>query len=431
MKKYILLFILVTFSFASGVISCSDSETRLNSVLNQATVVINLGMPEEHASAPTSVMDRIFHLFIRDAVAQTAPPVSIRSITVRVTGPDITTIEKSFISSGTVSLEVPAGSMRGFDVTAYVDPADPGAAASFRGMAVANLPAGATVNIPIVMRLNETKIIVPDYYNDRLLVLDSVSGSYVSEYGTSFIGDYNITPYDIDFDSKGRMYISDHYNNDIVRVNSFSLADGAVPHYVWFNVTATPNAIAVDRINNIVYFTDNTSLYRTNLDGDSLPAMPIDTITYIYGIDVGPDGSLYIAGTTSNYGPGIFKYNATSGTVVGYYTDTNINTPYDVHVKYPFIYVLTRWGIASEYNVVKLLIGNNNELTLIGHGPDQSIGTLNNVGHFTSLFSNGILMMGKYPDILVFMNNESGLGWQENSGSISDPFNFYDYGGGG
>jgi hypothetical protein len=428
MKIYIII-LLVAVSFAAGHLSCSDSETRKNSLLQQATVIINIGMPEEHASLSRSIINRIFHFFVRDAIAQTAP-AAISSIVVRVTGPDMSPIERIFPPTGGISFSVPAGNVRQFEVIAAVAPEDPGAAASFSGMAVANLPAGASVNVPVVMRLHETKIIVPDYYNNRLLIMDTVSGTYTSKQGTSFIGDYNITPYDIDFDSKGRMYISDHYNNDIVRVNSFSLTDPNPP--VWFNVTNVPNAIAVDRVNDIVYYTDTANLYRRTLDGAALPPMPIDTITNIYGFDVGPDGNLYIAGVTSTSGAGVYKYNVSTGMVTGQYSNpTVINNPYDVQVKYPFIYVLTPWATSSDYNVLQLQIGLNNSITLVNNGPNPVIGTLNNVGHFTSIISNGILMMGKYPERLVFMNDVNGSGWQENSGSAGDPFNFFDYGGGG
>ncbi len=442
MKRYILIFLIAAVPVTAGLVSCSDSESRMNSVLNQATVVINLAMPEEHTSVSFSITERIFHFFIRDAVAQTAP-AAFSSIQVRVTGSDLTPIEKNFNPGAAISFSVPAGTVRTFEVTAVVAPGDPSAAASFRGTSVANLPAGATVNVPVAMRLNDTKIIVPDYYNNRLLVFDSVSGSYSSKQGTDFIGDYNIIPYDIDFDARGRMFISDHYNFQgfcIIRANSFSLSDPNIPLRV--NVGVSPNAIAVDRVNNIVYYTDNTNLYRRTLDLTPLASMSNDIIGYIHGLDVAPDGILYIAGENTTYVPGIFKYNVNTGMVESFIDmttiaplDVTINTPYDIQVKYPYLYVLTPQASSSDYNILKLKIGLNEEITLVGNGPSVSItdlyGALYNVGHFTSLFSNGLLMMGKYPNKLFFMNDESGAGWQENTGNINDPFNFFDYGGGG
>jgi len=170
--------------------------------------------------------------------------------------------------------------------------------------------------------------------------------------------------------------------------------------------------------------------------------MSNDIIGYIHGLDVAPDGNLYIAGENTTYVPGIFKYNVNTGMVESFIDmttiaplDVTINTPYDIQVKYPYLYVLTPQASSSDYNILKLKIGLNEEITLVGNGPSVSItdlyGALYNVGHFTSLFSNGLLMMGKYPNKLFFMNDESGAGWQENTGNINDPFNFFDYGGGG
>ncbi|HOT47029.1 MAG TPA: hypothetical protein PLC28_19280 [Spirochaetota bacterium] len=329
MKKYILLFILVTFSFASGVISCSDSETRLNSVLNQATVVINLGMPEEHASAPTSVMDRIFHFFIRDAVAQTAP-AAFSSITVRVTGPDLSPTVKSFTPTGSISFSVPAGNVRTFEVTAVVAPGDPSVAASFRGTAVANLPAGATVNIPIVMRLNEAKIIVPDYTNARLVILNSMAGGWAErQYDTCGDACY-MNPTDIDFDARGRMYVLDASRTEIFRFDNINLDNP----FTLNNISSLFSgyqilSIAIDRINGYLYISSSSILYRTALDGTNPRNLNLDGITQISSIDVAPDGTLIIAGypsTINRYNPDYDRGGGQFGKVVAS-TAFNIRQP--------------------------------------------------------------------------------------------------------
>jgi len=127
-----------------------------------------------------------------------------------VTGPDIAPIEKSFASSS-ISFDVPSGAIRQFDVTAHVAPGDPSAAASFHGTAVANLPAGTTVSVPVVMLLKETKIVIPDgglsFYLGGLIMMDSMDpASWIYKQAADYAGLANLEPVDIDFDARGRIY---------------------------------------------------------------------------------------------------------------------------------------------------------------------------------------------------------------------------------
>ena len=158
------------------ILSCSDSESRLSPLLRHTTVVINLGMPPENPSAYDNIiLNRIRRFFVPDAIAQTAP-ATFSNILVRVSGPDIGIIEQNFGPIGTISLDVPAGSLRQFKVIATVSHLDPSGALSFRGTAVANLPEGETVSIPVVMTLFEARLVVPDeFQNHRIVKINSLS----------------------------------------------------------------------------------------------------------------------------------------------------------------------------------------------------------------------------------------------------------------
>ncbi len=139
----VLIGLIITFS-------CSDTEHRIP--IGSARVVINMGLPPETPDAELGLIERIRRLFVPDAIAQSAP-AAFSSILVRVTGADIGAIEESFGPYSTISMNVPAGALRVFEVTAIVAPGDPSAAASFKGTASANCPAGQTVNVPVVMGL--------------------------------------------------------------------------------------------------------------------------------------------------------------------------------------------------------------------------------------------------------------------------------------
>ena len=167
---------ITAFMLTAVILSCSDSEHKLSPLLRHATVIINLGMPPENPSASdNTIWNKIRRFFVPDVVAQTAP-ATFSNILVRVSGPDIGTIEQNFGPLGTISLDVPAGSLRQFKVIAAVSPLDPSGALSFRGTAIANLPEGETVNVPVVMTLFEARLVVPDeFQNHRIVKINSLS----------------------------------------------------------------------------------------------------------------------------------------------------------------------------------------------------------------------------------------------------------------
>ncbi|HNW30662.1 MAG TPA: hypothetical protein PKN50_19455, partial [Spirochaetota bacterium] len=236
----IILSVLIILQF----LSCSENERRIGLSGQTSTVILAIGNAAEHTAQnePLNILDRILHLFESNAIAQTAP-AAFSSVKVRVTGPDIGLIEKDFNPYGTISLTVPSGSLRQFEVIAYVAPGDLSAASSFRGTAVANLPAGETVTVPVPMGLYETKIVVPDSGNNRLVILDTMSSWRAQLTTLTADGQDSISltgPRDVDFDSRGRIYIA--YEFAIVRCDNI-----AGENYRFIYNVSSPVAVAVDR----------------------------------------------------------------------------------------------------------------------------------------------------------------------------------------
>jgi hypothetical protein len=361
---YVLIIIIMAMLSSNA---CSDSERRIGLSSQTSTVVLNLNLPDKHAVAHTPILDRIFRFFMREAVAQTAP-ATFSSVAVLVTGPDIAPIEQNFTSAPTISFDVPAGAIRQFDVTAYVAPWDPSAAASFHGIAVANLPAGTTVSVPVVMLLKETKIVIPDgglnFSPGGLIMMDSMypNSSWIYKQVTDYGGLANLEPVDIDFDSRGRIYIANSNSPAIIRmddINGTNLLQSSATVFGTGTPLANAYTIAVDRIRNLVYFCTQSApvIYRSNLDGTSTVAFPSlsATISTVTGIDVDNEGMLYVVGYTDT----IIRYNPNTRAIIAGPFTTSLTTPADVLYRAPYIYIANRSTTTSGSGVTQLSISNN------------------------------------------------------------------------
>ena len=331
MKKFVHLCIVFTLIAGASFLSCFDSESRLPSA-GDTTVIFNLGLKPDIDTASASVIDRVLRLFTRDAVAATAPAV-FSNISVQVSGSGIGTFTKDCQPAGVVSLVVPGGGIRTFEVTAQVAAGDPSAAVSFRGVTTANLPAGETVRIPVVMELNETKLLVPDMNNNRLVLLEGLSSAGWA--GTLTAANLGITglfyPYDIDYDSRGRIYIANDVSSgaDIIRMddlNGTNRIQFDINFAGVFNLTNVIG-IAIDRKRDILYCISSTELFKVPLS-----SIANNTMTGVvrldnhvvngnissnnFGIDVDEDGMLYIVNGGSAGGSYITKYNPVTDAII-------------------------------------------------------------------------------------------------------------------
>lgn len=329
-------------------VSCSDSERSLGVTKQSATVVLNLGLAEDHAVIHKSLFDRIFSFFVKDAAAQTAP-AAFSSVTVLVTGPDIAPLEKQFTATGSITLTVPAGNLRRFEVTAHVDPADPSAAASFKGTAVANLPGGETVNVPVVMVLHETKIVIPDpadyvfpYTNQRIVQINDMTGAgWIARLGADIGFPGSFRPWSVDFDHRGRIYIANNNGTSgsdvVIRINNMN--DTACVT-MGSGSNSGINSVSIDRTNHYVYYATEgpLNLRRCSLDGTGDTALTVpSSMVSINGLTVGPDGMLYIVGINATSQGTIMRYNPATETELDSYT--GLVMPEDVEVKKPYIYI--------------------------------------------------------------------------------------------
>ncbi len=298
--------------------SCSDSEHRIP--FGYARAVINLNLPPETPDAQAGLIEKIRRLLVPDALAQTAP-AAFSSITVRVTGPDIALIEKSFAPYATISLGVPAGALRIFDVTAYVAPGDMSGAASFHGTASANCPAGATVNVPVVMALSETRLLVPDTVGNKIVYLRGLDDPTPLPFGDGAIYGTAMpfAPYDIDYDAMGRIYVTNTWDSHIVKLHAIN---GSIPGGTAETLFApwSTGAIAVDRTRSLLHVTSipdaGHDLVTMDLQGNLLDDQGLPDISFVRGMDVDPvTGHLYIA-CSHQTAPAVVRYDPVSNAIL-------------------------------------------------------------------------------------------------------------------
>lgn len=377
---------IIVLALGSLALSCSDSESRMP-FADAATAVINLA----HSDAP----DRALSVDApRRGAGAGVPIAQFDRVNLKITGPDIATIERNMPFSNTISIDVPSGPLRRFEVTVYVGPYDPDnlltwtAAYSFRGVTSVNLPAGTSVSIPVLMSLHETKIVVPDRLNNRIVQFDNPANA--SE--TWFTSEGILYPTEIDFDARGRILFVNNPGgaNNIYRMESIF---GMGQPCLLSDETNDIVSIAVDRKRNLLYYATDDHAGTVALKRVNLLMIPESAVWYmdipetpvftaITALDVADDGSLYIAGVDDNPYSFLAKYNplVENGVLVGqHFTNNEFFSPLDVMVRGNSICVLNDAG------------GNDGFVLLdFNFGPSAAIGGLGfTLGpHFGSLIND-------------------------------------------
>ncbi len=237
--------------------SCDDMESHNIPLLDQTKVLLDLAMVEAEAPAP------------------------IGSIRIRVTGPDFSVIEKDVPPTGVITLHVRPGINR-FEVTAFVRPGSPSPAGSFRGISLMNVSPGATASLQVEMKLDEMRLVIPDYgggsYAGKLVMIDSINGGNRISRNAANIGLAALYPYDVDFDSQGRIYFANRYADaagGVYRMDDMNstLASGTCVPLV---SSISVQSIAIDRTRNMLYYLMTSTpytVYRLNLTGGAPEAL--------------------------------------------------------------------------------------------------------------------------------------------------------------
>jgi hypothetical protein len=431
-NKSVIGICILTLIFSLLILSCSPGGT------SKVTIMIDLGLQNKAAinTYENSIIDRVFRFFVKNAEAQSAPS-NITSLTLNITGDGMSTITQNYTTPipDTITIdEVPSGSSRTFEVLAYTP------SATLRGAATRDLAGGETVTIPISMGLYETKIVIPDWYSQRLVQIDDMLGSnWIPRTGANIGYSGTFQPSDIEFDSQGRIYITNRaYSTGEVGIMCIDDINDTSYTSIISNptISSAVNAIAINRNNGIIYYGIGSGtylLYSCNLNGSGNLGITLSGITLvsIRGLAVDDIGNLFIAATIniagSNY-QRIIKYEPTTTTVSTYSTD--LIYPWDVVVKGNYLYIADYDNIfpydSSKVVRLSLNLDSIDQLGTAGsstfHGPHRFLAILNNRFFLIDEDEN---TTSEVERIVAFDNFSSTIDAFDPSMISQSPFQFY------
>ena len=388
------------------------------------------------------------------SVVMKQPAADLMSGVLVVTGPRMATISQTvdpLASSAPVS--VPAGKDRTFTILINTF------SATFQDETTVDLestPLQQTVDL--YPGLYATQIIVPDYANERIVQISDMEGAGWTAKKMADLGALGIFwTKDIDFDSDGRIYISNDYwtpTDVVVRIDA--LDDDTAEIVVGpDDVSTDVPAIAVDRVNGYLYYCDTggaspTKLYRKTIDplGSQEVFDPVNeelaiSTLYVNGMAVDASGILYIANSSAAQ---IIKYDpeASAGSRVKAQSSIpQIIEPTDVIVKEngsggESVYVTNR-SAPDGYSILEL----NLNLGLVAHfgkqlqdgmeaPPPEPSGFYGPLG-FVAPLNETFYVMDEYNpegpvvDRIVAFDDMSGAGWTTYGGATGSgvgEFNF-------
>jgi len=323
------------------------------------------------------------------------PPPNVTSIALIVGGPGMNTITQSIaVGNTTTTLSVPSGIGRTFTLLENTP------SATLIGTATVDLSPGETKEIPLTPTTGASQIVVPDNLNGLLTQISDMTGTGWTTLGIT-------SPYAVDFDEQGRMYVAT--SASVVEISDITNKSATT---VGSSTQGLPiKAIAVDRVRGLIYFTDgSTNLYSVQITPtlgtqQSVPLSNLGITPFVTGIAVDPDGFLYVANTYPT--ASILKVDVStfaSPKVVMSYSGSLIY-PWDVLVNGGYVYI-------SDFTARQIVRLDKNLAfvdSISGYGGDSFFGP----ERFVAILNKPITVIDEATgkDRLVSFNDMSGAGW--------------------
>lgn len=305
-------------------------------------------------------------------------PSGLTSFSLTVTGEGMDPIEvNSLPDGGSVILEVPSGTERMFSIEIGTP------SVTLSGEQTADLEAGRAEEIIIDLTLSDMKLVIPDMLNHRIVQIDDMNGNGWTERAFPFDGIQEFLPSDVDFDNKGRIYVSNYGWSEsilegIVRLDHIGDTN-AVPI-----VTGTSiNTISIDRENNYIYYSDGYSLARKELTDPAGPeqlfnlqaeAELVEFMTT--GIDAAGNGVVYLANQGVEQVVAYDTTKAEGSRVTAVYLPLQAGIS-DVLVRNGELYTTGSYTIEGEVPLERYVAGNTSSSMQYGFfslSPDTSPG---------------------------------------------------------
>jgi len=358
-------------------------------------------------------------------------PASAQSIALTVNGSNMEEISKTLSASTTAVVMVPAGLSRTFSAQSST------VSVTSKGETEADLLTVDDADVIISFELYETKLIIPDAENNRIVQIDDMTGSgwTVLDYADFGLGVSEFVPYDIDFDSQGRIYIANNYGTlaaskpQILRIDDFT---DTTPDTIIQGMAKGVVSVAVDRKNELVYYsTDYSSpntINRCDYDGTNNGVFVTGSYGF-YGLAIDDEnGSIYAVNDESDF-ISIWKFNS-SGTGIdsgGSY----LSNPLDMIVRDSYVYLLNN----GNYEILRL------DKSDLSKDPSKKYGTQddgnlpNNPGEFygprrfVAILNKKLTVTDEvaydYKDRLVSLDDAlDGSGWETYGANGSGPGQF-------
>lgn len=198
------------------------------------------------------------------------------SVTVTVSGTGMTTASRTVSgTAGRVTLQVPAGASRRVEVYAVPDWAEtqlqlpdvflPTLAKAYGGTAVVDVAGGETVNVSMKMSVVETKILLPDPYNNGNVFTAESLQAAIDGPSVLGVGGYSYFA----FDRFGRLYFSTdsalRWVDSIPGTPTDILTTGS-------GLNNSPSGLAIDNRNNRLFWVEQgegSELYFLDMTSDS------------------------------------------------------------------------------------------------------------------------------------------------------------------
>jgi hypothetical protein len=347
-----------------------------------------------------------------------------------VGGPGMDTITTQYpVGTTSATLSVPSGVARTFTLLANTP------SVTMEGDATVDLAPDETKDIVLTPTLFASQIIVPDFANSRIVQISDMHGAGWTTVSGSVAP---ISPYDVDFDEQGRVYVA-NYNSSpgIIRIND--ITDKSLTALTGVTSTSV-RSIAMDRTHGLLYYTDGSSLWRIQvtptLGAEELINLASQNVSMstVQGIAVDSDGFVYIANNRLSNPPStILKIDpnpAASPSIVTSYSDTGtLVFPYDILVNGDYIYV----SDPAAPKIVRLTKDLNFVDSFSGPGSDPFLGP----ERFVAILNKKITVIDQPHDSnsfslttnarLVSFGDMTGAGWTTygSYGAAQDQFKFY------
>ncbi len=301
---------------------------------------------------------------------------------------------------------------------------------TFRGTVTGqSLPEDGTASFNVDVTLYETKIIVPDYQNTRVVQIDNFTKPNWTTITTVTGLTTPFRPYGIAFDKIGRIYIANNYgpsgmgDNGVIRLNDLNdtapyfYPDAATRSSAFYDTGVT--AVAIDRNNDVIYYAIDNGLFKASIsDNTTHTALLSTNLSGIKGLAVDDTGLLYIACSVLGAGNVIQKYDPSGmGAFLTTYSIAT-GTPWDVMYRAPYLYAANFAGAVNN-QVIQLDTGMN-RIDGIGtyyFSITPGVGDFYGARRFLAIKPNGFIIAddgvdgGTNVDRLISFDDLYGTGW--------------------